>query len=91
MTQHEQNVMLKLIDEEASNVEYSSFSKKEISNLSFKRMDSMEGNSLEVAIKSFGKQLTEMRRDMIDNRKNISEMLTEVNNFRHGMSDMVEN
>ena len=46
---------------------------------------------MEVAIKSFGKQLTEMRRDMVDNRKNISAMLTEVNNFRHGLVEMVDN
>ena len=83
--------MLKLIDEEAQNVEYSSFTNKEISNLGFKRMDSMEGSSSEVAIKSFSKQLTEMRRSMVDNRKNISEMLTEINNFRHGMVESIEN
>ena len=86
LSTHDQNLMLKLIDEDSR----SQRTEREGKNVGL-RGENIEGiDNEEASLSKFSKQLTDLKRNMVDNRRNISQMLTEVNNFRYGMIKEVQ-
>ena len=78
--------MLKLIDEDSR----SQRNEREAKNVGLKGGNNEGIDNEEASLSKFSKQLTDLKRNMVDNRRNISQMLTEVNNFRYGMIKEVQ-
>ena len=78
--------MLKLIDEDSRSQRNEREAK--IVGLGGENNEGIDNE--EASLSKFSKQLTDLKRNMVDNRRNISQMLTEVNNFRYGMIKEVQ-
>ena len=78
--------MLKLIDEDSR----SQRNEREAKNVGLRGENIEDIDNEEASLSKFSKQLTDLKRNMVDNRRNISQMLTEVNNFRYGMIKEVQ-
>ena len=78
--------MLKLIDEDSR----SQRNEREAKNVGLRGENNEGIDNEEASLSKFSKQLTDLKRNMVDNRRNISQMLTEVNNFRYGMIKEVQ-
>lgn len=78
--------MLKLIDEDSR----SQRNEREAKIVGLRGENNEGIDNEEASLSKFSKQLTDLKRNMVDNRRNISQMLTEVNNFRYGMIKEVQ-